>query len=62
MSRTGSPNPESIQAKLDVVLSGVARGPQYPCCAEKVLRVLKNLDYAVLSFELELSVTIFLSS
>ena len=39
MSRTRSPNPESIRAKLDVVLSGVVRDPLGPC--------LKNLDYPV---------------
>ena len=46
MSRTSSPNPESIRAKLDVVLSGVARDPQKTCW-EGFLRVLKNLDYPV---------------
>ena len=46
MSRTSSPNPESIRAKLDVVLSGVARDPLCTCW-EGILRVLKNLDYPV---------------
>ena len=31
MSRTSSPNPESIRPKLDVVLSGFARDPQKAC-------------------------------
>ena len=36
MSRTSSPNPESIRAEFDVVLSGVARDPRCEP-AEKVL-------------------------
>ena len=46
MSRTSSPNPESIRPKLDVVLSGVARGPLCPHWVGPQ-RFLKNLDYPV---------------
>ena len=46
MSRTSSPNPESIRSKLDVVLSGFARDPQ-KAHSVGFLRVLKNLDYPI---------------